>query len=92
MKQTRKLTDDQLEVLIKWKDLPNHDSTWEGYKVINELFPDFHLEDKVALLGEGIDGPTHGPKLKVYARRKRGTCGSKVVDEGNDENMQNNQL
>ncbi|KFK22868.1 hypothetical protein AALP_AAs42979U000100, partial [Arabis alpina] len=37
----------QEEVLIKWKELPEHDSTWEWTKVIEEQFPQFDLEDKV---------------------------------------------
>ena len=36
-----------LEVLIKWKGLPNFKATWEGYEAIMNKFPLFHLEDKV---------------------------------------------
>lgn len=39
------------EVLIKWKNLPEHDATWELYPNIASLFPDFHLEDKVRFIG-----------------------------------------
>jgi len=42
------------EVLIKWKDLPDFENTWEPYEVIDAQFPHFHLEDKVKLVGAGI--------------------------------------
>ena len=35
-----------VEVLIKWKDLPAHESSWEPYILIQNQFPSFHLEDK----------------------------------------------
>ncbi|GKD06305.1 ankyrin repeat-containing protein, partial [Tanacetum coccineum] len=35
------------EVLIKWKDL--YESTWEPFVTIKKQFPEFHLEDKVAV-------------------------------------------
>ncbi|KAI0502429.1 hypothetical protein KFK09_017378 [Dendrobium nobile] len=37
------------EVLIKWKDLPDYEATWEPYEMVKQQFPDFHLEDKVNL-------------------------------------------
>lgn len=39
----------QQEVLIKWKGLLDHDSTWEWRGVIQEQFPSFNLEDNVTL-------------------------------------------
>lgn len=36
-----------LEVLIKWKDLPLFEATWENYDYLLQQFPEFHLEDKV---------------------------------------------
>ncbi|GJR93397.1 ty3-gypsy retrotransposon protein [Tanacetum coccineum] len=40
---------EEREVLIKWKDLPTHEATWELYSTIQKQFPDFRLEDKVAV-------------------------------------------
>ncbi|GJU18978.1 putative mitochondrial protein [Tanacetum coccineum] len=38
------------EVLIRWKSLPEYESTWEPFQLIQNQFPDFHLEDKVVML------------------------------------------
>lgn len=65
---TRKLLNGQQEVLIKWQGLPHHENTWEEYEGLNYHFPSFHLEDKVALLREGIDTTR---EVKVY-NKKRG--------------------
>ncbi|KAJ9556550.1 hypothetical protein OSB04_011164 [Centaurea solstitialis] len=35
------------EVLIRWKDLPMYEATWERFEDMVLQFPDFHLEDKV---------------------------------------------
>ena len=43
-----------LEVLIEWAELPPFEATWESAEVIQEQFPEFHLEDKVNLLGGSI--------------------------------------
>nr|GEV05704.1 retrotransposable element Tf2 [Tanacetum cinerariifolium] len=43
------------EVLIRWKSLPKYESTWEPFQLIQNQFPDFHLEDKVLLWEGGID-------------------------------------
>ncbi|KFK24528.1 hypothetical protein AALP_AAs46225U000100, partial [Arabis alpina] len=43
----------QEEVLIKWKELPEHDSTWEWTRVMAEQFPEFDLEDKVLFKAPG---------------------------------------
>ena len=45
----------QAEVLIKWRGLPEFESTWEPIKVITEQYPEFQLEDKLSLLRRGID-------------------------------------
>ena len=44
-----------LEVLIQWKGLPPLEATWEPYSHISQQFPEFHLEDKVSLLGGSHD-------------------------------------
>ena len=44
------------DVLIKWQGLPRNEATWEKYE-IQQLFPEFHLEDKVNLEKECNDRP-----------------------------------
>ncbi|KAA0033504.1 transposon Tf2-1 polyprotein isoform X1 [Cucumis melo var. makuwa] len=57
------------EVLIHWKDLPEHEASWECYNEIQRLYPTFHLEDKVKLEEEGNVRP---PPIKfVYKRRNK---------------------
>ncbi|KAL0541112.1 hypothetical protein IC582_021147 [Cucumis melo] len=57
------------EVLIRWKDLPEHEASWECYNEIQRLCPTFHLEDKVNLEGEGN---VRSPPIKfVYRRRNK---------------------
>lgn len=46
-------TKGQEEVLIKWKNLPDYDSSWEWKAVIKGQFPTFDLEDKVIFKGGG---------------------------------------
>ena len=38
-------------MLIQWKDLPDFEATWKPFDAIGQLFPLFHLEDKMKLLG-----------------------------------------
>ncbi|XP_010544454.1 PREDICTED: uncharacterized protein LOC104817073 [Tarenaya hassleriana] len=45
------------EVLMRWKDLPPFEDTWETVETVERQFPDFHHEDKVKLLGGSIDRP-----------------------------------
>jgi ribosomal protein L21E len=62
------------QVLIQWQGLPVSEATWELYGNILSLFPDFHLEDKVALVGGGIvmDPDTPKPTIKfTYSRRSK---------------------
>lgn len=58
-----------LEVLIRWENLPEHEATWEPFDVVNGQFPQFHLEEKVRLWGGSNDKP---PVRFTYARRTRG--------------------
>ena len=57
----------ELEVLLKWKGLPEFEATWEDSHMIQTQFPDFHLEDKVKVWAGGNDRP---PIRFTYARRK----------------------
>ncbi|GJY77977.1 putative mitochondrial protein [Tanacetum coccineum] len=36
-------------VLVRWKDLPGYEATWEPFETMRQQFPDLHLEDKVVL-------------------------------------------
>ena len=45
----------QTEVLVKWSGLPEFENFWEPLKRLQEQFPHSQLEDKLALLREGID-------------------------------------
>ncbi|KAF1867495.1 hypothetical protein Lal_00049924, partial [Lupinus albus] len=45
------LTD--VEVLVKWQNFPQHDSTWETTTSSRDNFPKFQLEDKLRSLGGG---------------------------------------
>ena len=61
-----------LEVLIKWKHLPEIEATWEDLAALDQRFPSFHLEDKVKLWAAGnvMTGPK--PPLRfVYTRRQK---------------------
>ncbi|WZZ84308.1 hypothetical protein YC2023_112887 [Brassica napus] len=62
----------QQEVLIKWKDLPSFDCTWEEIEQMKRLYPEFDLEDKVSFNEPGNDTyeATHPPILYQYERRK----------------------
>ncbi|CAL9238536.1 unnamed protein product [Arabidopsis halleri] len=53
------------ELLIKWKDLPREDTTWEEEEQLEGSFPEFvpNLEDKAVVRGRGIDGPQHSSRL-----------------------------
>lgn len=62
-----------VEVLIKWKGLPPYEATWEPFELLQQQFPDFHLEDMVTRWVGGIDKP---PVRFTYVRRRK--------KEGND--------
>ncbi|OIW03085.1 hypothetical protein TanjilG_07237 [Lupinus angustifolius] len=67
----------QMEVLVKWVQLPTCDNTWKSTAVVQDKFLLFPLEDKMALL-EGIDKyqgvrDVIRPLIKhVYVRRNKG--------------------
>ena len=61
-----------VKVLIQWKNLPPSENSWESVAKLQEVFPTYHLEDKVSLLGGGIDKHKHKPHItKVYTRKQR---------------------
>ncbi|KAL6567614.1 hypothetical protein OROGR_001282 [Orobanche gracilis] len=43
------------EVLIRWKDLPSYEATWESLAEMIQRFPDCHLEDKCEAVGRVAD-------------------------------------
>ena len=67
------------EWLIKWKNLPDSEATWESVYLLNQQFPQFHLEDKVNLEPRGIVRP---PIIHTYQRRGRKVIGQINNEEG----------
>jgi len=66
----RELQPGNVEVLIQWQNLPPSDNSWKSVAKLHEVFPTYHLDDKVSLLGGGID--KHKPHItKVYTRKQR---------------------
>ncbi|GKB13004.1 ty3-gypsy retrotransposon protein [Tanacetum coccineum] len=59
------------EALIRWKNLPGYEATWEPINMIREQFPEFHLEDKVILLAGGNDTNPDPKWGKVFQRRRK---------------------
>ncbi|KAA0035475.1 Transposon Tf2-6 polyprotein [Cucumis melo var. makuwa] len=65
----QKISNGGWEVLIRWKDLPEHEASWECYDEIQRLYPTFHLEDKVNLEGEGnVRRPLPPIKYRMLSR------------------------
>ncbi|XP_057248238.1 chaperone protein ClpC, chloroplastic-like [Beta vulgaris subsp. vulgaris] len=54
-----------IEVLIKWKALPDFEATWEDYTSLFTLFPSFHLEDKVAVWEGGNATSRARPPIRI---------------------------
>lgn len=49
-------TNGEMEVLIQWRGSSPMEDTWEPFTLINQQFPDLHLEDKVTTFGRGGEG------------------------------------
>lgn len=47
---------EEMENLIKWEGMPEFESTWESST--EQLFPAFHLEDKVVLWAGVMQEPS----------------------------------
>ncbi|XP_061365611.1 uncharacterized protein LOC133308892 [Gastrolobium bilobum] len=77
VRNARKLLNGKIEVLVEWANLPECEWSWEDMEELQELFPNFHLEDKVIVGGGGVVGP-----LKwVYERRKKQNKGKGHSDQ-----------
>lgn len=85
VKHIKTLTNGIKEVLIKWKNLPDFESTWEPYEAIDKQFPNFHLEDKVHL----IEGGNVGPSVKHYRSRNGPKNRDKETNEGEKGSVTN---
>ena len=75
----RSTSEGKKQLLVHWQGLPEHEDTWEDLEDFQVQFPNFHLEDKVWLEGEGDDRPNRPKKYwgRVYERRT-----SKPIVEG----------
>ena len=72
----------QLEVLLKWKGLPEFEATWEDVSLISERFPEFHLEDKVKVWeGGNVMSGVQPHALRTYQRKKQKMQKGKEVIE-----------
>lgn len=67
------------EVIIKWKQLPAFQNSWELTSKIKEAFPGLLLEGKEISEGGGNDKFSKG---KVYVGKKKGGQSSKRADNG----------
>ena len=64
-------SDGEAEVLVHWKGLPDCENSWELLMVLQQLFPDAHLEDKVLLLVFFFGGGGDWFCGRVYNRRNK---------------------
>lgn len=53
VRQVQDGTQTRLEALLKWKNLPDYEATWEDVNLADQKFPSFHLEDKVSFWARG---------------------------------------
>lgn len=71
----------QQEVLIKWKDLPSFDCTWEKKEQMEKLYPELDLEDKVSFNESSND--TYDATHRLFSTNKRGEKARPVPEESN---------
>ncbi|KAL4582832.1 hypothetical protein LXL04_007393 [Taraxacum kok-saghyz] len=78
--QQRATSAGQIEVLIRWKDHPLEEATWENSTDLQQQFPDFpisntpELEDELVSAPGGIDtSPANSPPQEPNSRPKRVT-------------------
>ncbi|XP_024007917.1 uncharacterized protein LOC112083927 [Eutrema salsugineum] len=70
-----------LELLITWKDLPQHEATWFSVREFERSYPTFALEDTLHLKGAGIDR-FHG---RVYERQRKKNLANVDGENGKGE-------
>ncbi|XP_078447184.1 uncharacterized protein LOC144716044 [Wolffia australiana] len=58
---------DGIQVLVKWKKLPNYEATWEDVNTIKPQFPSFPIGDQLVFGG----GSNDKIPLKTYQSKKR---------------------
>ena len=66
----RELQPGNVEVLIQWQNLPPSENSWESVAKLQEVFPTYHLEGKVSLLGGNIDKHKHKPHITRKQRAR----------------------
>ena len=71
----------ELEILVRWKSLPDCENSWESFNSFCHLFPHFHLEDKVPLDGRGNVRTHIYISLKKRESKKEKTLGSWKRDQ-----------
>ncbi|KAK8933363.1 hypothetical protein KSP39_PZI015730 [Platanthera zijinensis] len=59
------------ELLVKWKNLSPAQNSWVDFFDFKELYPDYHLEDKLVLDGEGNVTPPQRFAGRHYVRRRK---------------------
>ncbi|KAG8645986.1 hypothetical protein MANES_10G110180v8 [Manihot esculenta] len=58
------------EVLVRWKNLPLEDATWEHSAELQLRFPHLNLEDKIPSDGGGNDTPVRRSTRVIVKNRK----------------------
>ncbi|RVW35692.1 Transposon Tf2-8 polyprotein [Vitis vinifera] len=60
------------ESLVKWKQLPLYNATWEDTKMLRDRFINVNLEDKVPMQDRGIDEPRRSQRVPKKNPRNLG--------------------